>query len=192
MDDIWSEAIIERIEDTDLIMMAPHHLLLYLSLHAFHHSFDNSGLLQDIKKVVEFYKDKINWSRLVDCARRWKACMPLYLSLYFTSRICKADIPEDIINSVKPKKISRNGQKVISLILKNKGGWHNLAYPLFLDMMDSFRDKCKFVFLSFFPAPSEVFKIHAFDSRFLVFVHYLKRCVWGIAQMVKFLFGSRV
>jgi hypothetical protein len=187
MDDIWAGAGIERTKDGDLVMMAAHHFLLYLALHAFHHSFDNPVLLGDIKKVIEFYKGKLDWPRLVDYAHRWNACMPFYTALYLTSRICKADIPEDIINSVKPDQISKNGQKAIAIILKNGKGWQNVAYPLFLDMAGRLRDKARFVFLSLFPPPAEVSKIHAFDSGFLVFGHYLKRCGWGIWQIAKFL-----
>lgn len=191
MDDIWSGTRIERTKDADLIMLEPHHLLLYLSLHAFHHSFDSPVLLEDIKKTVEFYKGKLDWPRLVDYARRWNACMPFYTALYLTSRICGAGIPGEIINSVKPDKISKNGQKAIAIILKNGKGWQNVAYPLFLDMADSLWDKAKFVILSLFPPPAEVFKTHAFHSGILLFRHYLKRCGWSILQIVRFLLGSR-
>ena len=192
MDDIWACARIERTKEGDLVMMAPYHLLIYLSLHAYQHSFDNPGLFQDIKKVIEFYRSELDWSLAADCSRRWNACMPFYIALYLTSRICGADIPEGIMLSVKPKRISKNGHRAISVILKNGRGWQNVAYPLFLDMTDSFRDKGKFVFLSFFPPPAEISKIHAFNFRISVFGHYLKRCGWGISQMIKFLFGSRV
>jgi hypothetical protein len=192
MDDIWLGARTERTKDTDLIMLEPHHLLLYLSLHAFHHSFDSPVLLEDIKKVVEFYKGGLDWSEVEIWARRWNACMPLYLTLYFTSRLCAADIPGEMINRVRPDKISKNGQKAIAIILKNGKGWQNVAYPLFLDMADSLRDKAKFIILSLFPPPVEVFKTHAFHSGILLFRHYLKRCGWGILQIAKFLLGSRI
>lgn len=187
MDDIWADARIERTKDGDLVMMAAHQLLVYLSLHAFHHSFESPVLLQDIKKAVEFYKAELDWPGALDCAKRWNARMPFYLALYLTSRIYGADIPEDIINSVKPDKISKNGQRAIALILKNGKGWQNVAYPLFLDMTQSLWDRAKFVFLSFFPAPKHLARFYGLKQNiFLPFLYYLRRFSWAVAQSIRF------
>jgi hypothetical protein len=180
MDDIWAHARIEKTKDGDLLMMSAHHLLIYLCLHAYHHSFERMGLFQDINQAVEFYKGELDWSWLADCACKWNVCMPFYVALYLTSKICQADIPQDLMRKLKPQKISRSGWMAISIILKNGKGWQNLAYALFLDMTENLLDKAKFVFLSLFPPPAEVCKVHTLASMISVFSHYLKRCGRGI------------
>jgi hypothetical protein len=186
MDAIWAEARMEKPEKANFFMMAPHHLLIHFSLHAFQHSFDRDAMVLDIKNAIEFYNKDICWERSVLCAKQWDTVIPFYLGLYFSWCIAGADIPSEIIESLKPKKLSRKSKKAIEVILKNKTGGDNTLYPLFLELAGSLFNRSKFVFLSLFPPPSELAKTHQVDNWIVIFLLYFRRAWCGMAQSSRF------
>jgi len=176
MDDVFNQARIEKIQDgRRILMLEPHHLLVYLCLHAFCHSFDRLSLLCDIKKVIEFYKDELNWDRVIRLAGKWNAGLPLYLSLYFVRHILNAPLPEEVLCALKPKRSYWALKRIIPYILKNRRGEFYFIYILSLETAGGFLDKIKFIFLSLFPAPSVFPQIYApgFHGSFLRY--YLMR-----------------
>lgn len=191
MAEIWGQARIERYQDKDFLMMAPEHLIIYLSIHAFNHSFTKISLFCDIQRAIEFYKDKLNWQEVINIAKNWNAILPLYYSLYFTSKILNADLSWDFLSTLKPKKISKIEQRVISLILENKRGSHNLVYPLYLNMAGNTWEKIKFILLSLFPPPWQLAQIYSAHPQSFVFLYYFKRLGWAFAQVMGFLCRGR-
>lgn len=184
MEEVWQAAKSERYQDKEMLMLAPHHLIVYLSIHAFKHSFNKISLFYDIKKAIEFYKDRLDWKAISKVARDWGATLPLYYTLYLTSKILKADIPEYILSTIKPKKISKAGYRVISSISGDQLGTNKLVYPLYTDMLEGSLDKIKFIFLSLFPPPEQLRQIYSVNSKYLVFGYYLKRLGNGLVRFL--------
>lgn len=205
MKEIWQAAKSETHQNREILMVAPHHLIIYLCIHAFKHSFNKISLFYDIQKAIQFYRDELDWKAVGEVARDWGATLPLYYSLYFTSKILKVDgstsltinpessrridFLEDILNIIKPEKITKSGYRIISSISKDKLGTHNLVLPLYLDITGSLLNKIKFIFLSLFPPPNQLCQIYSINSKNLVFLYYLKRLGWGFTQFARFVQG---
>jgi len=187
MEEIWQGARIENCKDKKILMMAPRHLLVYLSIHAFNHSFTNISLLHDVEKAAEFYKDELGWHKVINVAKDWGADLPLYYALYFTSEILDRKLAGDVLKGLKPKRISKLDERIISSILKNKGGSHNLVYPLYLSMVKSFFKKAKFFILSLFPPPKQVIQIYSIKHKYLILFYYFKRLGWAVNQVIGFI-----
>ncbi len=175
MDEVWQSAEPERNQGREMLMLEPHHLVVYLSVHAFKHSFNKISLFRDIQKAIDCYSDRLDWKAISKVASHWGATLPLYYSSYLTSKILKADIPEHVLSTIKPKKISKAGHRAGSLISGDQLGTHKLVYPLYLDMLEGSSSKIKFVFLSLFPPPEQLRQICSVNSKYLLFGYYLKR-----------------
>ena len=208
MKEIWQAAESEMHQNREILMVAPHHLIIYLSIHAFKHSFNKISLFHDIQKSIQFYRDKLDWKVVSEVARDWGATLPLYYSLYFTSKILKVDDStsltinpersrridslEDILNIIKPEKITKSGYRMISSISEDKPGTHNLVFPLYFDIAGTLLNKIKFIFLSLFPPPNQLCQIYSINSRYLVLLYYLRRLGWGLTQFISFVKGYRL
>jgi len=185
MDEVWQSAEPERHQDKEMLMLAPDHLVVYLSIHAFKHSFNKISLFYDIEKAIEFYRDRLDWKAISNIAADWGATLPLYYSLYLTSKILKADIPEHILSTIKPKKISKAGHRVASSISPDQLGTHKLVYPLYLDMLEGSLSKIRFISLSLFPPPEQLRQIYSVNSKYLLFWYYLKRLGKGLVRFLR-------
>jgi len=185
MEEVWLAAKLERNQDKEMLMLAPHHLIVYLSIHAFKHSFNKISLFYDIQKAIEFYRDQLDWKQVSEVAKDWSATLPIYYSLHLTSKILKADIPEHILSIIKPGKISKAGHRAASSISEDRLGTNKLVYPLYLDMLDSSFDKIKFIFLSLFPPPKQLRQIYSVNSKYLVIMYYLKRLGNGLVRFLQ-------
>ena len=185
MEEIWQSAEPERYQDKQMLMLAPHHLVVYLSVHAFKHSFNKISLFHDIEKAIEFYRDRLDWKAITKVAAEWGATLPLYYSLYLTSKILKADIPEHTLSIIRPKKISKAGYRAASSISGDQLGTHKLVYPLYLDMLEGSLNRTKFIFLTLFPPPEQLRQIYSVNSKYLVFGYYLKRLGNGLVRLLQ-------
>ena len=185
MEEIWQAAQSERCQDKEMLMLDPHHLIVYLSVHAFKHSFNKISLFHDIQKAIEFYGDRLDWKAITKVATGWGAALPLYYSLYLTHRILRADIPEHILSIIKPEKISKAGRRVASSISEEQLGTHKLVYPLYLDMLEGFSNRFRFMFLSLFPPPEQMRQIYSVNSKYLLFRYYLKRLGNGLMRLIR-------
>jgi len=185
MEEVWQSAEPEKYQDKEMLMLAPHHLIVYLSVHAFKHSFNKISLFYDIQKAIEFYRDRLDWKVISKVATDWGATLPLYYSLYLTSKILKADIPEHILCTIKPKKISKAGYRAASSISEDKLGTNKLVYPLYLDMLGGSLNKIKFIFLTLFPPPKQLRQIYSTNFKYLVFGYYLKRLGNGFVSFLQ-------
>jgi hypothetical protein len=185
MEEVWQSAGPERHQDREMLMLDPHHLVVYLSIHAFKHSFNKISLFYDIQGAIELYKDRLDFKAIAEVATEWGAALPLYYSLYLTSEILKADVPEHILSSIKPEKMTRAGHRVASLISKDKLGTNKLVYPLYLGMLEGPISKIKFLLLTLFPPPEQLRQIYSVNSRYLLLGYYLRRLGNGLARLLQ-------
>jgi len=185
MEEVWQSAQPERHQDKEILMLDPHHLVVYLSVHAFKHSFNKMSLFYDIDKAIDFYRDRLDWKAISRVAADWGATLPLHYSLYLTSKILKADIPEQLLSTIKPEKISKAGHRVASSISPGQLGTHKLVYPLYLDILEGSFNKTKFILLTLFPPPEQLRQIYSVNSKYLLFGYYLKRLGNGLVRLLR-------
>ena len=185
MQEVWRSAGPEKCQDKEMLMLDPHHLIVYLCVHAFKHSFNKISLFHDIQKAIDFYRDRLDWKAITKVAAEWGATLPLYYSLYLTSKILKADIPEHVLSTIKPKKISKAGYRAASSISGDQLGTHKLVYPLYLDMLEGSSNRIKFVFFTLFPPPEQLRQIYSVKFKYLLFGYYLKRLGNGLVRFLR-------
>ncbi len=79
-------------------------LLIYLCVHfAFHHVFDGLLLLCDLFLILRRDAEKTDWDRLIGMAHRCQCRHALYYSLYFAKSLMAAQVPDHILESLRPR-----------------------------------------------------------------------------------------
>ena len=183
--DVWQKAKIERSKDREILMLDSPHQLIYLSMHAFKHTFNKQSLLVDIKKTMQFYGSDLNWQEVIRVAKNWNASLPLYYSLYFTHKILEVDIPQDVLNLLKPPRLSRVEKIMIDSVGRGDQPRDKLIYSLYLKMVGNIFRKIKFVFLFFFPAPKQIIQIYPPAENESILINTLKRYVRRLTAALK-------
>ncbi|MCX5707985.1 MAG: nucleotidyltransferase family protein [Candidatus Omnitrophica bacterium] len=184
--DIWEKAAKQTFAGRKFLMMEPHHLLVYLCIHALHHSYEQESYFIDIAKVLDFYQRQLDWECLAEVARRWNADHALYFGLYLSSDIAGAEVPAAFLEKIKPKRFSNASNKVIKRILADKKGYHNLAYPIFLDMAGSWPGKIRFVFQTVFPPRQVLEQVYGRDTK-SIFGLYVRKFRSALVQFFRLL-----
>jgi len=117
IDIIWNEARMEK----DMFVMAPHHLLMYIAEHAFRHCFDSNIKLQDIAEVTRRFKDELDWNKFITDSVNFGLNRQVYYSLYLACKKTAAQVPDSVLNALKPEKTGIAERVFIKSVLAGKG-----------------------------------------------------------------------
>jgi hypothetical protein len=102
---LWERARPTTIASVEVLALSPEDLLLHLCLHSAYQHFFEHGLrsLCDILETIRYYQDKIDWTQVEHRASQWNAKKPVYLTLRLAREIFAADVPDELLNALKPK-----------------------------------------------------------------------------------------
>ena len=172
MDRIWYNARACTIGTCRFLTLAPHHLLIYLSVHALCHYFNKLILLVDIREVMDAYQESLDWDLLIAEADGFLCLPAVYYALYLTSRLLKKSVSrlEDIASILK-----KSGSGFVLQPTSESMRSYGFCYKAFFLMQDSITCKTGFIYRTLFP--SRYVMAHNFNisSSEVNFVHYAKR-----------------
>ncbi len=115
---LWQRARPVSVAGVDTLTLSPEDLLLHLCLHtSAHHQYSN-GLRAfcDIRETIRHYRDEINWEELVRRVRQWGVGNAVYLTLHFAKSLLSADVPETLLNELRPKNCTESVAEAETLI----------------------------------------------------------------------------
>lgn len=104
--------------------------LLYICVHAgIVHKFGEKGIrpLLDINAILE--RETIDWNVMMSRAREWRAQPSVYLMLEMARRYGGAQIPEHVLASLKPRRVSRAVIEAARSQLFESPGLHLPVHP---------------------------------------------------------------
>jgi len=99
---IWQDAIRVKIQGIDVLVPSPEDHLLILSLGLLRHRYFGLIWFCDIRELINHYKEKINWQRLLEKAKQKRVANFLYYGLLFSHQMLEAKIPFEILKCLKP------------------------------------------------------------------------------------------
>lgn len=106
-DDIWENAVEQKLCNGVVLRMQPEHQLLYLALHlSERHYFERLIWFKDLAEVISFYEGSLDWERLAVIAREWQASSYAYFSLLLAKELVGAAVPENALQAMKPNYLS--------------------------------------------------------------------------------------
>lgn len=149
---IWQDVEKACIANVETLVMAPHHLLIHLSEHALRvtHSFSRYSYFCDIDRVINFYRDRLNWESLIRDSFNFKLDRMVYLSLYFTAVFLNTKVPKDVLLRLKPKRFYL-AEKVFMYLISRNIRLSGLSYLVHFSQNRGLLKKMKFVGRTLFP-----------------------------------------
>jgi len=170
---IWKAA--QPLDGYDNVLkMAPHHQLIYLSEHSLKHSFERPIHLRDIYMLIRRNKDSLDWDGVVTDAKKFNLGRAVYYALYFNSKILEADIPEYVLEELRPKKITFLEQRFIRSVLNHRQK-SDSSYVVYLAMNEGLSNKIRFIYRTFFPPREAMGHLKDVSISKVNFIHYLSR-----------------
>ena len=92
---LWENSGLDSFEGTTIKTLAPEDLLLSLCVHGAKHLWERLSWIADIAQLLEVYPD-LNWSRLLERARRSGTERMLLLGLYVAHDLLGAKLPAHV------------------------------------------------------------------------------------------------
>ncbi len=103
--ELWQRAALLKLKNGGhLLTLCPEDMLLHICFHtSYHHQFA-FGLRPfcDIAEILVRFGRDISWTSVLDRAERWKWRRGVYLALRLAKDLVNADIPDEIIKSMRP------------------------------------------------------------------------------------------
>jgi hypothetical protein len=153
MDKIWEDARSIEIEGKKVKVLSIEHCLMELCLHLyFHHGL--SGLIWsiDIAKVIEYYNNEIDWTKLIEDTNRYKIYRPVYYTLFYVKEILQTEFPGFVLDELKPKRQGKLEKKFFDLILSGTS-IENIRFLFTLSAIENLFDKVRFLKEIILPSP---------------------------------------
>jgi polysaccharide export outer membrane protein len=161
MDEIWKDAVSVEIAGTALKSMSPHHSMIHLSEHAMRvtHSASRLIYLVDVASLIKRYGDTLDWNKTVRTGKAYGVDIFIHNILKLTQLTTGINIPEHVLNSLKPGK--RTIWERLFYNISAKGhAVSGLSYLVHLGMKNGLTKKILFVLRTFFPPAWVLAKRH--------------------------------
>ena len=149
MKDVWEETELFK-NYRYLYMLKPELNIVYLCEHGLKHNFGQIIFLYEIAALIRNYQGRLDWKKLVGLAEGFGLGRAVYYGLYFVKEVLSADVPEEVIAGLKPKRFTLGEKRFI----KNTLGRNNrryASYPVYLAMRRGLSKKANFIFRTLLP-----------------------------------------
>jgi hypothetical protein len=153
LDGAWRSSLPIEIKGEKTRILSPEYCLMDLCLHlAFHHGLEGLMWFIDIARLIELYKNEMDWHKFIEKSADYKICKPVYYVLFYVQNIIGQDIPQFVLEGLKPKKQNYLERKIFNLILSG-APVENARFFFTLAAMENWLDRLVFLTEIVLPAP---------------------------------------
>jgi hypothetical protein len=149
MADVWSQAEPFK-EYRNIFTFKPELNIIYLCEHGLKHDFDQLIFLFEIDRLIRYYRERLDWKKLVALAQRLGLARPVYHGLYLVREVLSAGISGEVLEQLKPGKLTTGEKGFIENTLK-KRHCRYASFPVYLAMRAGLFKKANFIFRTLFP-----------------------------------------
>ena len=189
MEKIWKDSGEIELGKICLRTFSLYHQVIYLCLHAMQHSFRPLILLCDINELISQNSQRIDWGVLEQEAREFGLAKHLYYGLYFASKIMELKVPQQVLERLKPKKISVFERKFIDSVLEDKPNFYG-GSMVYLGMNENIKDRLEFLLRVILPSRKEMAAIRQKEPVQVTFRDYFNRFSAASAHALRFIINK--
>jgi len=173
MDEVWRRSLAIEINRQNARILSPEHTLMELCLHlTLHHGLQGLIWFVDIARLVEYYKNEIDWNKFIKETSDYRINRPVYYALFYVNKILRQDIPEYVLNQLKPERQNLLERKIFNLILSGRT-LENIRFFFTLTTMENLRDKLSFFREITFPSTKTLSAKYNISSRVSLPFYYI-------------------
>lgn len=152
-DDIWKTSVPIEISGYKASILSPEYCLIELCLHLIlHHGLQGLMWFVDIAELIEHYKNKMDWDMFIEKSIEYKICKPVYCVLFYVKMILGQDVPQFVLDELKPRRQNFLEKKIFNLIVSG-AHMENIRFFFTFLMMERFSDRLTFLREISLPSP---------------------------------------
>jgi hypothetical protein len=175
MQELWERAVPIEINGQKAKILSPEHNLMALCLHlTIHHGLQGLIWFVDIAKFIDYYKDGFNWDRFIDGCLNYKISKPVYYALFCTQKFLGQDIPNYILDSLRPNRRGLLERKIFELISSGTYLLENAGFIFALSNIENYGDRLKFLREISLPSPGLLRSKNNASSLIKLPIYYLR------------------
>lgn len=117
LEQAWISALPVEINGCKAKVLSPEYALMELCLHlAFHHGLKGLLWFSDIARLIEHYKEEIDWQEFIEKCAEYKIARPVYYVLLCVQQVLGQQVPQFVLEALKPKRENFLERKFFNLI----------------------------------------------------------------------------
>lgn len=156
MERIWEKSIVSKVADTEVGLLCPEHLIIYLCEHALRvgHSFDRLILICDIRYAIKTHEAHLDWNNVAAEAKSLGILHFAYLGLKVVQFYGSQEfLRNDILKKLAPPSLSWTERLFLSL-QENHYRLRGSSYLAYLALSKGPLNKARLIMRTIFPPPS--------------------------------------
>jgi len=180
---IWDRAVPAKIAGVDTLMMSPEDMLLHFCVHLPKHRYNRLIWLCDVLEIIE--QTDIDWEYVIEIAEKYRTKAYMYYGLHFTDVLLGCDIPEEVLNELKPPWLER---EVLNTVLKDVLSTDRKIMPIFnlmkILLIDRKRDRIMYLGAYLFPPVESLARMYSVSGN-TVYLYYIVHPIYVLFKTVK-------
>ena len=153
LDEVWKSSLSLEINGEKARILSPEYCLMDLCLHlTLHHGLQGLVWFIDIARLIEYYKNEIDWNKFIEKSFEYKICRSIYYVLFYVKKVLGEEIPQFVLDRLEPAKQNFLERKVFNLIMSG-ASLENIRFFLTLLTMENFLDRLAFLREISLPSP---------------------------------------
>jgi len=126
---IWQEARLEKLAGEDVLVMPLEENLIYLCYHlTVQHAHPDKKWIEDIYRLVDFYRGGIDWEKFVEKVKSYKFQLPCFYTLRKVKEQFNTVFFDNVLEQIKPRNSWRS--KVFKIVLESDNPIESADYFL--------------------------------------------------------------
>lgn len=170
MERIWERAIPAKIVGVDTLVLSPEDMLLHFCVHLPRHRYNRLIWLCDTLEVIEH--SDIDWEYVIENAEKYRTKAYMYYGLHFTDELLGCDIPEEVLEELKPPWFET---MVLSVVLKDVLSSKRKIMPIFnlmkILLIDRFQDRLRYLWAYIFPPVESLARMYSVSGKKVYFYY---------------------
>jgi len=172
MDEAWRNSMPIEINGEKARILSPEYCLMDLCLHlTLHHGLQGLMWFVDIARLVEHYRNEIDWGMFIKKTFEYKVYKPVYYVLSYVRRILGQDIPQFVLDELRPKRQNFLERKIFDLVMAGEA-LENIRFFFTLLVIENFPDRIAFLREISLPSPRMLSARYNISSAVCIPQHY--------------------
>lgn len=153
--EVWDRAVLTDVGGRPALVLAWEDLLIYLAVHlAVHHALAGERWQRDLCLLLERRGAALDWTAVVERARRWRVRVALWLALDTVARRSGVSLPREALRRLRPRPARRAALR--RLVRGPEADRPRLEHLIALLLIDRGRDRARAALASVVPSPAWV------------------------------------
>jgi len=182
--EIWRRAVVAEVGGRPALVLAWEDLLIYLAVHlAVHHALAGERWRRDLALLLERRGGTLDWTAVVERARRWRVRVSLWLALDTVARQWGLSVAREVLRQLQPRAARRAVLRRLVKGSETRRG--RLDHLIALLLIDRGRDRARAALASVVPPPAWVRLRYGRASTVAAYRAHARRLLGIAARTVK-------